>query len=644
MTGVENSGSKVEPHQASGVAASFSSLSQNRTSTGYRRVVLLGLSLTLLVTLGYFLFYWNRFAGIRSGTGCFTGGLATLQGLVPYRDYFAATPPLYPLTCGGALRVFGSAIAITHAFGVFERLVIASLIYAWLSRFFAVRHALLATVVTMVASAADVSDPLASYNHETILWAVASGFAASFALDLDSSPRRAGMAALFSGVLAGLAFADKQTMGLGAAVFIPAAVCLSLLRLSGFRKALAFLSFFIAGLAVCAGAFLVWLSREGALHEFLIDVFFKGPAAKAASPLDFFQRDLFFARSNWLSVALAVGALALSWNIFRRSGASNTEASPDAWPSVLLVGLCCAAAIGLGALASFSQFPIGNWLSKAAIYFTLFATLALLANYGWLWLRGTLSPRESQFCLLATVSFVMAFMVSLSFPVFEAMLLPGLGFLTAAALDGFKGRRSILIDTLCGLLLVTMTCAKLDRPFGFGFFNEPPVRAATAVSQIPELRGLRLPPATVNFIDGTAKIVAARSGPRDTIFTYPEMGIFYSVTHRKCPTGDCSTNIDIVNDSSARDEAAVLLKARPAVLIYRRPSQRELHIEEQIWRNGRPSGQRDLIAAMETLSSQYDLVATFTVPPDERPMSVYARPSGNGPKSQSEPLALPGSR
>ncbi|HEY2483305.1 MAG TPA: hypothetical protein VGI30_14080, partial [Caulobacteraceae bacterium] len=546
--------------------------------------------------------------------------------LMPYRDYFLASTPLYIPTCGGALRLFGDTVAVAHAFGVFERLVIAGLVYAWLSRLFAVRHALLATVVTMVASAADNSDPIASYNHETIMWAIASGLAASFALDFESTPGRAGMAAFLSGFFASLSFATKQTMGLGATLFIPAAVCLCILRLAGVRKAREFLLLFVAGWAIPAGALLFWMGHIGVIHQFLVDTFFKGPAAKAGSPLDFLTRAILVAKLYWWALLLGVVTLALSWNNLRRAGASNKDVTSDSWRSVLLVGLCCAAAIGIGVWASYSDLQIVNWLSKPAIYFTLFTTLALLLTYAWLWLRGTLSPREAQLCLLATVSFVMAFMVSLSYPLFEAMLLPGLGFLIAAVLDSFRGWRPILTDALCALLLATLTCAKLELPFGFDGFNEPPVRTATAVSDLPEMEGLRLPPAIVNFIDGAARIVAARSSPGDTIFTYPEMGIFYPITHRNCPTGSCSTNIDVVNDSSAREEAAGLLKARPAVLIYNRPSETILHGDELVWRHGRPSGQRAMIAAMETLSSEYDLVATFKLPPDGLLVSVYARP------------------
>jgi len=40
-----------------------------------------------LVTLGFFLLYWNRFAGIRSGLGAMAEARPSSRALRPYRDY-----------------------------------------------------------------------------------------------------------------------------------------------------------------------------------------------------------------------------------------------------------------------------------------------------------------------------------------------------------------------------------------------------------------------------------------------------------------------------------------------------------------------------------------------------------------------------
>jgi len=72
----------------------------------------------------------------------------------------------------------------------------------------------------------------------------------------------------------------------------------------------------------------------------------------------------------------------------------------------------------------------------------------------------------------------------------------------------------------------------------------------------------------VRFLDETVSVVAKQTGPGDTIFTYPEMGLLYPLTGRQPPTWAGSHNIDVINDAFARDEAEKLKRARPAVIVY----------------------------------------------------------------------------
>jgi hypothetical protein len=512
---------------------------------------------------------------------------------------------------------------VTRGFGVFERLLIALLVYSWLSRLFAVRHAVVAAIVTMVASAGDISDPISSYNHETIMWALGSGFAASFAL--TSGGRRTAVCAAISGFLAGLSFATKQTMGLGATVCIPFVVSLSLLRMSGLRRAATFLACFIGGWITAAGALLLWISHLGIMQEFLTDVFLKGPAAKGTSPGAFFTRALLVAIDFRVWAIVGMLALVAAWRVLRQSGEGRQDRTAEAWPGVGGLGLLCGVCIAAGAAASYAGVATMPPFTTPASYFLLFATLALMLHYALAWLRRPLTEREAQICLLASFSFAMAFMVSLSWPIFEAMLLPGIGFLTAVCLDGFIGVRRHVVYALCAGVLIAHTCLKLNMPFAFSGFGEPPVSTAVEASTIPELRGLRLPHEVVQFVDGTVGIINQHAKADDTIFTYPEMSIFYSIAHRHPPTVSGSHNIDVVNDAFAREEAGRLLARRPAVLIYWREPEFKLASDEVVWRGGNRSGQRDIIAAMETLASQYELAATYKVPPGDKLISVYVR-------------------
>jgi hypothetical protein len=112
-----------------------------------------------------------------------------------------------------------------------------------------------------------------------------------------------------------------------------------------------------------------------------------------------------------------------------------------------------------------------------------------------------------------------------------------------------------------------------------------------------------------------------------TVFTYPEMGLLYPLSGRFPPTRAGSHNIDVVSDALARQDAKRLLQAPPSVILYGRPTTAELRAEEAIWRNGTPSGQRDMAAALDALVSNYRLVDTFCLTPRDTPMGLYVRRS-----------------
>jgi hypothetical protein len=62
------------------------------------------------------------------------------------------------------------------------------------------------------------------------------------------------------------------------------------------------------------------------------------------------------------------------------------------------------------------------------------------------------------------------------------------------------------------------------------------------------------------------------------------------------------------------------------VLIYGLKSEQLLRDDEAVWRNGKPSGQRALIGAVETLAREYRVAQKFELYPFGDPVYVFVRP------------------
>ncbi len=597
-----------------------------------RGTLIAGAMVPALVTFFFLMLFWNRFLGLRSGDGGFSGGIFFLKGLLPYRDYYCPTPPLFLFRCASVLAVFGKLPIMIRGFGVVERVILSLLLYGWLVRCFRVKDAALAALVTIVVSTGDYADPVSSYNHFTIMLAIASGLAASYAIDEGRTRRVLVTIGGLTGILSQLCFDSKQTIGLGVTVAIPVVVVLCLMRLEGLHKATQFLTGFAAGWLFAAGVLLSWMAHFGILRPFLKQAFIEGPAAKLSHRGDFVVHTFLTLKVYWWAALIALAVLAICWGPLRRSEEEETRDTH----TNSLKGVLLALLLGLGTIVA-SSMVVLPWYSpifqtywpqlpgKPAIYASFIGSGLLLLYYSWQFLIGNLSRRQSQFALLASIAFTVAFMTSLSFPAFEAMTIPGLALILALLLNDFEGWRRLAVYAVCVVLLFCETQFKEKLPYDFASWIEPPVKDATMASSLPQLRGFLLPPNTVDFVDSTVRIIREYSTPKDTIFVYPELGFFYGATERMPATFSASHNIDTVSDSFAKQEAERLLRAQPAVLIYG-PRPGQLALEEAFWRNGKPSGQRDLIAAVETLAREYKLVRTFELYPLGNPVYVFVRP------------------
>ena len=595
--------------------------------TRSKRMAVIGAALAMVLTAVFFSLFFNRFSGVRSGDGEYVGGYTILHGSMPFRDYFTTSPPLNQFKSGILLSLFGENLIVSRTAGMVERSLIALLLYLWLLRLFRPACAALAAFATLVISTADFADPIASYNHDSIFLAMLSGYLASFALNRNRPTRSLLWTSFAAGIAAGLSLLTKQTIGMGAVVAVPLVVAVILWQLQSFRRAISWLAAFAGGAAVPVGALLLWLASLGSLKVFLIAIFIKGPAAKAQNGGgDFVTRAIHLGLLSPRPMILAVcGALVAVWFIVRSNG-QRSEQDSSRWemPAVAVFGIAC---LALGVLFSIRHLGEvhASW-PMDMIFLTAAAVVFLLILGTWQLLKRTQSERQAQIYLLAAVSFNIAFMLSLSYPMFSAMLLPGFGLIIAGSLAGSGRLGQLVICVIVFLVGIDTVRLKLDKPFGFGSFSDGPVATANVRSDQTRLKGIRLPANTARLVDGVAHIVAANSTPADTIFTYPEMVLFYALTDRKWPTESASHNVDVINDAFAREEAARLLQNPPKVIIYLPETEAQLRAQETSWRNGNRMGQRDIIAAVEALTRSYRLAGDYPTTPENQDVYVYVRP------------------
>jgi hypothetical protein len=374
----------------------------------------------------------------------------------------------------------------------------------------------------------------------------------------------------------------------------------------------------------------MYLHHLGAFHSFFQMLFVSGPAAKG-HPEDFLSREIVVAFGSWRWVGPGMLAFVLTAPaVVRAIHSKGDEELPNAMKRlryatyVLLVGFVVIGGAELWALTHHDALQ--NSL-RILVYYTFVLLTLLMVGFVIEIFRPGMSVRHAQCILFCVVSWVVAFTLSLSWPAFEAMLLPGFGFIVAAALQGARPHHRKYIYIVLALAVFVGEWAKLDVPFAFIPGYEERVSLATTVSVQPQLRGMRLPADTRDFLDGTVALIRDHTTSNDTIFTFPELSLIYALADRRPPTWSWSHNIDVVNDRFAREEADRLRERPPAVIVYCPPSETSLSLEERAWRQGARSGQRDLIDAVESIAHGYELKGSYQPMGPEGPAAfVYVRP------------------
>lgn len=591
--------------------------------------------LIALVTVVFYSFWWNRFLGGSGVDGVFFfSGKQILAGRVPYRDFSLSVPPWDALQNAFLIRVFGEYVIIPRLFGFVTRIVLASVMFIWLRRFFQPTNAFLATLLGIVVFSASGADPVAGYNHDATFWAVLAGFCASRVLGRDADLHRLGLpwlSLIFAGIFAALSFLTKQTTGLGATAAIGTVLVLTAAR-TDWRIALRRAVLYVAGWMIPFGAVSMWLVSTGSWSAFVDQVFVSGPSSKG-SLVQVFTRPISVALSDsWLrqELVVAIAGMAVLAFIARRNHAGGTG-SFRGLTLTAVTGVVVIFVARALATTGLSAYPRLTSPHRILLFIALFGSIAAVSYYFGQWALRPMPPIQQQMFLLAGVSAAVAYMHSLSFVVTESMCVPGLPFLTALALNRL-GRAPVQQLARTGIVAAafgaTLTAAtyKMSAPFSWYGFNEEPVQFSTETSSIKQLAGLRMSARSRDFIDRLHRAIRENLDGRSSEYAFFYLPLAYIVSDAYPPTTAFNHFIDVAPDQICRLDAGTLEAARPSVIVYTPLRPGEILDWEKDFRAGHPSGQRDLIATLEKLiAADYRAVDTLQMPGSERAVIVYAR-------------------
>ena len=574
-----------------------------------------GAALLALLQVGYMLLWWNKGVQLNSNGLGQMAALDILSGKFPYLDFEFWCPPGHLFVYTGLAWLFGDGLIYVRAFAMTERLAIFVLLYFWLTRVVSPGAAFFGTFAAAVGFSADPADVITHYDFDAVLASVAAGFAASVAM---TSRHRS----LFfvTGICTGLCMTAKQTQGVGMFLIFPVIFVLG----NASRGILPYL----AGWAVPTGLAAAWLMRGGAWHAFVEQNFTKGTSSKG--PLGsillrpFYQP--FVIRTLGAALAIAIVLICAHWWLARKEKPTeNPKGLPwMLWTSTLLALLLgFAAAWWMPNMERLERVLFGY--ATICIFISLFGSMAVALNYTWKAVRGPLDERSVQIWILASISATTAYMFSLSWAAYEKMLIPGFALLIALALNGriFRPRQYAAIAL--GLILICTCCfRKLIFPYGWENWTDGPIKIQTASTGFPELASIKVSDKTAQFLERVTKTIDAHSRADEKIFCFPNYALFYVLAHRQPAVFAYMDWFDIVSDAQVMEDAARIQAHPPAVILSVEMPELMMSRAESKFRNGKPSGQRAMLALIKTLPG-YRLIESVPIPYEDYPLNIYAR-------------------
>jgi 4-amino-4-deoxy-L-arabinose transferase-like glycosyltransferase len=588
--------------------------------------------LCLLVIGFYNLLTFNKFYPITEGWFSFYGE-AIRQGQVPYRDFYLFLPPFYPIFLSLFSDLFGVGFVKLRILGVILILFFSSGLFLIYVRFFNRWVAGFITVVTMVYYQANNAH--ISYDFTQFLSAFAVFQVYFFIRHLDREPgdpeaMRERINLFLAGFLGGLSFLTKSSNAIMIIGFCFLGLLLTLTprNLKSYARSLIF---YFMGFAASLLPFCFWLLIHGAFSDAIHQIFGGAIESKGTLGVILFAWvknlliDQFFYQCRQIFILLALLGYPL-WFFSREPFFLSVKQTATRFRDVGL-GIVVFGA-PLVALSWPMKNPVTNlWMID---YGKLYWNYSIVAGFLVSWLiifyflfqamTGKPWPhRKWLFISIASLGFIYGTGTSAGITSVGAFL--GLGVFLGLVLSlksiFYIGTLGFFIFSLNFLIFLAET--KMEKPYHWWGAESGDVRGKLVHSTELWLKGIWLDPQANELITRINGAVRSSTGPKDKILAFPHIPVFYLFNER-WPVGKAYVHwFDFLPDRFAKEEAQLILRARPKAIVYLDLGPAAIDAHERLFRGGRPCGQRDIIQAIKTLTSPgggYLLVETIQASQD----------------------------
>jgi hypothetical protein len=594
-----------------------------------------------LVTIGiYNALFFNRYLPLSEGWFSVYAHYM-LDGAIPYRDFHFFLPPLYPGIVAIFTQIFGASLIALRVFGIAITLSITAMLFLLYLRLFPAYIACIVTIVSVIYWQSNIN--FIGYNFLNILhlFALFGVFLICKYYDygdhsLKSREGRMASAFLFcAGLFGALVFLTKQSDGFFVLLFSFVAVAISAYAKEGLHKALRSVTIYSVGILIPMLGLLIWLVSNGVLLSFWNQVFAGASSSKGGLTAILF---------NWIPrlftlenvgglvvailtiIALRIYCLPQGFALGRLGDKKHgTHFLPTSrmlvmFSVILILFILCVLLpfwnIGLSHKLNENHFL--NFIYYRVLLITGFTgSLLLFCVFLFKVIREKKASYFDVF-IISTVSLGLLWSTSTSAGIADMGMILALGLLLGYLffIPSYFNLSKIAPLILCAFLVLFMASHKYIEPYYWWGLHQPDIRTTSTPLKSKYLDGFIVSEETARIYSEVTSIVERDTEPGDSIYTFPNIPIFYLLTDRYPDTFGIVSWFDVEPDNFAVDDALRIRESPPMVIIYLDVPEFVWQAHEQWFRNGEKSGQRMIKEAILYLASSgnYELEANFDLP------------------------------
>ncbi len=572
-----------------------------------------GLGSVLLAIGSYNSFYFNNYFPVTEGWFSAYAHLIN-KGLVPYRDFYLFLTPLYPLKLAAFQSLFGESFILLRILGVAVVLSISIFLYLILVRRFSSLVSTISTITAIIYYQSGNAHITYDFIQFFSLYVIAATYLIVCYSDNEAMTRSRktlnGPIQLFlAGLLVALAFLVKQSNGTLVVMFSVLAVVMVTAG-QNFSTRWRNISVYIIGMALPVIALLVWLFFVNALPQFIDQVIFGAINAKGTIGSILFSWIGRHANSDFLSQLkaallytsplLVTSLIATAIHKFRKNYVLHKR------QEILLIYLSLFLIIALLCISYYGGELIKPWmvvpgfnLFKNIVAVSVVLPIILILISITSHFTG-FSFRRKDLAVGATITIGLIFGNGTSAGISEVSIFLSFAYALAflMSLPNVYGVAQGVVGVVCLSFILVLTTAKFQQPYAWWYLSEPDVRESTSHLTSPLMKGFRLSQETTKMLEEVTRIIQTYSQPSDDIFTFSNIPIFYVLANRWPHSKVVVSWFDFLPDNLAREEANRLRNFPPAILVNLKLPEATWVAHENLFRGGKPLGQRDIQAAI----------------------------------------------